>query len=674
MKKTAESGIWIAAFCMLLLTQAPCLKAAGTGIDKGTGLFEIVDEEEGINGASVKSLVEYLRKGGEVWFPWIGREEPKRSDLGWKARSLGLLLNYDGPYYLDPDGPAWPQKSSRLKTKIAGNISIRCAGMPNILLVENVSSVSPLSSGLKKWNWPAGKKDFSDIENAPRVHLNPDRYDMVVFSSPGWWKDFANPPSGPSRMSAKVADAVAAFVEKGGTALFIDIAQWDLEKTWPKKLELASLGPYRIDNFKIFGKNKKGKLNLAPFGVVASSVKSSEYSRLFVGSKFKYSDGKKAAVIPAYVLCSPSMGRGFVQGQAFHTFDQDDTLSGSAQRLLLNSLLLAGQRRVKISGSTLPSPVPTKSVVKPSHTPVVEPSPTAVPTRVPTKIPTLVPTDIPTLIPTMVPTLIPTRIPTLVPTRIPTKVPTRIPTRVPALIPYIFPTRIPTPLPRFVATLVPYVYPTSVPVKIRRQPTKVKTRVIRNWPTVTPIKHKTRRPYKKGARRRLLPALAQVIRTSTPLPWTRPTPKMVPLKKKTLARRKYVRKTRMIPSPVVIQTSQETGFAQKAEIRESVHNSLGCMRSAPEPFGLGGAYIYFCLKNKAKIILSVYDQKGQMLWQADPGNFSAGKHQLFFSGYDKEDQLLKPGKYFYRLEADYGRNGAESRQTDFNRKAERSRR
>jgi hypothetical protein len=99
-----------------------------------------------------------------------------------------------------------------------------------------------------------------------------------------------------------------------------------------------------------------------------------------------------------------------------------------------------------------------------------------------------------------------------------------------------------------------------------------------------------------------------------------------------------------------------------------VRDSLGCLQSSPEPFNEGGVYVFFCLKHAAKVSFKVFDAKGRQRYEGGGGFLPAGSHQVFFAGKDSSGKALPSGRYRYQLQADYGSDSAEWRQSEFNLK------
>jgi cell division septation protein DedD len=389
----------------------------------------------------------------------------------WDAAGLEAALASKADFVLGSDAP---------QGKLARKGSVK------LLLIENQSTVSPLSKKLGAWGLPFTVLDFGRLEKSPAASLDPQAWDLVVFSSPGWWENFSDPPSGPSRMGDGVAEALRAYVGKGGTAVFIDLAQWDLEKCWPKTLRLASLGPWQLDRFKVKGAAKEGKLSLAPEGVAAEKISAPGKALLVEQPAFRYPDGNIAPAYAAYALPDPGGGSGIVAGFGLHVFEQDEALAGRLRRIFLNLLFISGVTRPERgeappaatatprpsftptpSFSAVPTPVPPKPTAAPTAVPTAAPSPvpTARPTLAPTKLPTLPPTEIPTLRPSPRPSPVPTPLPTLAPTTLPTRAPTLAPSLAPTAIPTFAPLPTPAPKPRLLRTLQPA--PTFVPLRVK---------------------------------------------------------------------------------------------------------------------------------------------------------------------------------------------------------------
>ncbi len=154
-------------------------------------------------------------------------------------------LEADGPVDFDGDARRAGSKDVELGGAQSRSPWLSARGLPRVVLLENSSTVSPLSKSLGRWGWPAEVKSFESVEADPgHWRWTRPRPTWWSFRAPGWWDDFADPPGGPSRMNDKVAAALRDYVHQGGCAVFIDIAQWDLERAWPHTLSLSPLGPY----------------------------------------------------------------------------------------------------------------------------------------------------------------------------------------------------------------------------------------------------------------------------------------------------------------------------------------------------------------------------------------------------------------------------------------------
>jgi hypothetical protein len=510
-------------------------------------------------------------------------------------------------------------------------------------LIENNSSVAPLSKSLQPWGWSPQVAGFAELEKAPKVWLDPTAYDVVVFSSPGWWQDFANPPSGPSRIPEAVAQAARTFVSGGGSALFFDIAQWDLEKIWPKSLRLESLGPYQLSDFKAAGRPGQGKLSLAQFGVLATQVKLKSQARLFFQPSFSFADGHDGPALAGYAFPDPDGGKGLVAGFAFHPFEQDDSLAGAARRFFLNLCLISGSERVAASGDQAQAePSPTAEATEEeflTFPPTLTDSPTPVPTPMPPTA-TASPTSIPTVIPTQVPTLVPSPRPTNTPWPSPTPYPTS-PSSPPTLAP------IPPAVPTAVPTLPPTVLPTLPPTALPTLP-----------PAALPTVLSTRPP--------LVPTLAPP--TPMPLPtYVVPAtlapraPEKIPTRVPTAV---FQPKAKALPK--ISPTPHNLHPALLSPTSARIRDGIGCLESSPEPFHEGGVYIFFCLRHPATVRLKVFADKGSQVFAGPEQFMQPGSHQVFFDATNDQGIMLKSGRYHYRLEARYDADDAEWRQSEFN--------
>jgi hypothetical protein len=409
-----------------------------------------------------------LKKGGTVYFRLPAGASPSRDAQGqWQSETLQAALRSQGALALGGDTESAGAGLNVDLEPVAGPEGrwLSATGLPNIVLIENSSTVSPLSKGLDAWKWPYKAVSFADVEADPHGILDASRSDLVVFSSPGWWDDFANPPGGPSRLPKPVAEALRNFVRQGGSALFIDIAQWDLEKAWPKTLSLDPLGPYQVSKLKLEG-GPTGNVSLAPVGVATDRLRSKGAFGLLGSDAFAFPDGGKRQLYAAYAMPDPGGGQGWVAGLALHVFEQDETLAARIRRLFLNLALLSGSRRLSVTGEPTVLPLPLAS-------PVPAASATAIPTLAPNPLPTKAPS------PAAVPLVAAAALPTPFPTQVikPQPSPVSVPTSV-ASTPVAYLTKQPSPLPMAVASA------TAVASKARalstllsRLPTLVPTRV-----------------------------------------------------------------------------------------------------------------------------------------------------------------------------------------------------
>jgi hypothetical protein len=99
-----------------------------------------------------------------------------------------------------------------------------------------------------------------------------------------------------------------------------------------------------------------------------------------------------------------------------------------------------------------------------------------------------------------------------------------------------------------------------------------------------------------------------------------------------------------------------------------IRDSIGCLQSSPEPFEEGGVYVFYCLKHSATVIFQVFNDKGKLVFADSPSFQNPGSHQHFYAGVNLKGAPIKPGAYFYRLEAIYDEHSSEWRQSEFNLK------
>jgi hypothetical protein len=607
-------------FLLLALLGAAQARAAAQGTLKFPVNPEAtLDKEAAFVGA-------LLQKGGAVYFRLPSEALPSRDAKGqWRSEALAAALGSQSALVLRGDTGAAADADLMFDPGVDEGEGrwLYAAGAPRIALIENSSTVSPLSKGLQRWHWRHNVVSFAQVEAAPASVLDPAVSDLVVFSSPGWWEDFANPPGGPSRLPRAVSQALRDFVRQGGSALFIDIAQWDLEKAWPKTLNLTPLGPYQVSTLALSG-GEKGRLSLAPVGVATDSLRASGAVTLLGEDRFAFPDGQPRPVSAAYVMPDPGGGQGWVAGLALHVFEQDDTLSPRLRRLLLNLLALSGSRRLATQGE---GKAPTPGVASPTRTPRRSPTPSPSITPTSTEGPADTATPISTEAPTRRPTVAATERPTQAPMEVPTPRPTQAP---PVLKPTPVPPALrPTPPPPTLKPTVPppTLRPTATTAVLRPSPTRLVPTPRPALPTRVPSPVPTR----------------AALPSSSPRPTARPTLPPLPTK---------------APTPRSVAT-----------LEEAIKNALGCLSSAPEPFGDGGVYLRFCLKHPAKVKVRVFDRAGHVLWQAPAQSLGAGQHQQYFDGLVNGVNLV-PGPYLWEAEAAYGPEWAETRQASLTRRRE----
>ena len=158
----------------------------------------------------------------------------------------------------------------------------------------------------------------------------------------------------------------------------------------------------------------------------------------------------------------------------------------------------------------------------------------------------------------------------------------------------------------------------------------------------------------------LQPTLA-VLPTSVAIPTWTPQPTF----EKALVKVKSEKTVKAViqPSPVPTVRLQAAG-----------KNRLGCLQASPDPFGAGGTYVVFCLKEKGNVIFRVFDSRGKLVRELEPTLRQAGRHQWLYDGKDQEGYSLQPGEYYYQVIARYEDLGHESRQSVFTRRNEKNQR
>jgi hypothetical protein len=488
-------------------------------------------------------LAKVLGAGGKVLLPLPSERQRLFDGQSLDADALKDLLRSQGPYYLPVEDSALVEAArdafpdvrlSTLRSDKGPQIVCLVRGLPKVAVIENVSSVSPLSAGLKQQGWPYVSLDFGRIEASAAGWMDARRYDFISLSSPGWWYNFADPPSGPSRMGDNVANALRSFVTGGGTTYFCDIAQTDMEKAWPDSVRLDSLGPTKDRLFQMPPSGKTVALSLANFGDAAVGIRVEAFS-IFKAPKYAFPEGEPRLALGAYAFKDPAKGSGLVYGQSLNTFDQDGEGAVAARNALLDLLLVSNPRRLSAWVGAAPPPMPS---------PTLQPSPTQAPVQV---------QSLATVIPSPVPPTVTS----------------------------------PTPAPT--DTAMP-----TVPVP---------------------------------------PATATETREPTPAPTLAPSP--------------FQGQASPADSPTVPPTPKPT-----AEAGTKAHAKvLGCLQAAPNPFGEGGTFIYFCLKTDAWARLSIFDLKGKLLRVVKSGQEVAGNKQWYFDGKDSQGKVLDAGTYYYSVDA-----------------------
>jgi hypothetical protein len=78
--------------------------------------------------------------------------------------------------------------------------------------------------------------------------------------------------------------------------------------------------------------------------------------------------------------------------------------------------------------------------------------------------------------------------------------------------------------------------------------------------------------------------------------------------------------------------------------------SLTLLPNTPNPY-VDRTTLRFGMAREGTVKLSIYSVAGRRVAGIETGPFSAGWHELAFSGRDDNGRLLPSGMYFYRLEA-----------------------
>jgi hypothetical protein len=429
-------------------------------IPKGSYALSIAHRGKTNADQAMPFVARVLGSGGRLLLALPKGVHALKDGAALSQEALAGLLSHAGPYYfLQQDAAAveaartaYPDVQMELIGEDVGpRVVCQIKSLPRIGSIENVSTIRPLSEGLKQSRWPCQVVDFTSVDTDPAASVDAGRFDFLCFSSPGWWQNFANDPSGPSRMQDKTVRALRQFVSRGGTAYFYDISQWDLEKAWPGSLKMEVLGPTgRGRTFHAAGPNKPVQLTLAGEGTAAREVTQTDAITAFSSEKFPYPEGKPRPAVAAYAFKDPNGGSGVVWGQAFYTYDQDEAGGTVSRNFLMNLLLVSNPSRVTAwdglekpqklftptyTETPLPAVPPTKTADPTATTVKSGEAPTEVPTSVPTEVPATA-TEVPTQPPTPAPTAteVPTQPPTIVPTEVPTEVPTQAPSPKPTVV------------------------------------------------------------------------------------------------------------------------------------------------------------------------------------------------------------------------------------------------
>jgi hypothetical protein len=590
-------------------------------------------------------VLEALRLGAHALIPLSESVTLFRQPGGALSRlALADLLERGGPVYflaqegellkqarLKVPGPALETLPEALKPSLVARID----SLPRLGLLENSSSIAPLSKPLGLWGAAIEKIDFAEAERGPQAVFDLNRFDLVCFSSPGWWDDFANSPSGPSRMKDPVTDAVRAYVQKGGSALFTDLAQWDMQRIFPGSLVLNALGPYK--SIKIKGPKSLGevKVALAPFGVAPQKVLGPpEPVVVFHQPKYSPGAGKTRKLIASYGISGPRGAPGLVYGQAYHPFDQDEEDGLPARRLFLNMLLAVGANRGSLwQGGDL-SPVPTLALPAPAtQTPDFSPFPSPSDTRTQTAV-----------APSPTPSMSVTRqLPTASHTGTATFRNTPSLTATQTVLKPNTHTRTVTQTLSFTRTHTPKIFPSST-----------STRTLTPWvrrPTLTSTHTRVIRPTRTFT----------ATRTPTVIRALRKTPVPSPVRREVLPTFTLTK----TPTKIYQAAAPQPTVALQPQAQAA---NLGAINSAPEPFNQAGVYLYYALHQPAKVTLTVYDQEGKTLRVLGPFDEQPGQAQHFYDGKMNNGKRLWSGAFYWGVDARFEDGHKEQRLATFTRR------
>jgi hypothetical protein len=141
-------------------------------------------------------------------------------------------------------------------------------------------------------------------------------------------------------------------------------------------------------------------------------------------------------------------------------------------------------------------------------------------------------------------------------------------------------------------------------------------------------------------------------------------PTLTPTPVLSLVKRSARRKRTPTPAPTLGATAPLAG--PTVQLAPATAPSLGCLDSAPEPFGEGGVYLGFCLSKEAWVRIVVYGDRGRTLWRSPEKGFSPGRQQWFYDGLVNRVPVTA-GTYVFEVQARYMDGQKESRQGSITR-------
>jgi hypothetical protein len=145
----------------LSLALAGILGAQPIGLD---------EQDPAAMAAPAAKLSAALKKGEPLQLP-LKALVPRKPGGAWEPEALSELLASSEPFVQEDAaaGQGWVMRRSPVR----------------LLLVENQSTVKPISEQLPAWSWPFRVLDFSDLERSPEIWLNPLAWGFVPLRNPG---------------------------------------------------------------------------------------------------------------------------------------------------------------------------------------------------------------------------------------------------------------------------------------------------------------------------------------------------------------------------------------------------------------------------------------------------------------------------------------------------------